>query len=133
MCEVNLVPLFRPDLGPPHARRIIVDSYSACLAEAGELRHLRDHTSGLRTDDYSFVELGHMLDEQGRVRGEATGLEKNEVTVLFVSFHSSWEKARAQYCITNSKSVGMGLMDSAISALVLRKAVESGIGGRVAF
>ena len=70
MREVDLAPLFAPASGTSTpCTRLIVDSRSACLAEAGELHHLfaeAGETVG-KQGERVLVELGELLDEDGRV------------------------------------------------------------------
>lgn len=115
MREVDLVPLFTPSFGTAApCTRLIVDSRSACLAEAGELHHLfaeAGETVG-KQGEKVLLELGDLLDEDGRV-GQSSLANAGE-TVVF-------------------KCVGLGVMDSAISALVLAHADKRGLGWTVGF
>ena len=79
MREVDLVPLFRPDEDGTVASRIIVDSKEACLAEAGELHHLRTTIPTFPLD--KIVELGSLLS-QVRREGTIAQTAEEEVTVL---------------------------------------------------
>ena len=84
MREVDLVPLFAPPSGTsPLCTRLIVDSRSACLAEAGELHHLfaeAGETVG-KQGERVLVELGELLDEDGSV-GRSSLADAGETVVL---------------------------------------------------
>lgn len=86
MREVDLVPLFNVSLARKSAqtRRIIVDSASACIAEAGELYHLRQCSKQYYSfkEGHSLVELGSLLDEQGHAQKDGFSDRVDDVTVL---------------------------------------------------
>jgi len=120
MREVELAPLFRErsaeqDAESAIASKIIVDSRSACLEEAGELYQLREdlpETFGQDGDSRERLsELGELVNAEGLV--EQGALQEGESCIF--------------------KCVGMGVMDSAISSLVLSRALEEKIGTRVDF
>ena len=82
MREVDLVPLFDHQSSRPRSTRIIVDSKSACLAEAGELYHLQEHLpQAFGEDDELLVELGSLVDREGRIKDGSQG-DEEEVVVL---------------------------------------------------
>lgn len=69
MREVNLLPLFSRSQAGSKTSRIIVDSKSACLAEAGELYHLREHDAEVFGEqDECLVELGSLVDSEGAAK-----------------------------------------------------------------
>lgn len=84
MREVDLVPLFAPSSGTSTpCTRLIVDSRSACLAEAGELHHLftkAGDTVG-KQGEKVLIELGELLDEDGCV-GRSSVANAGETIVL---------------------------------------------------
>lgn len=84
MREVDLLPLFdRSQRALGKSSRIIVDSRSACLAEAGELYHLREHLpSASGENEGLLVELGSLLDDEGQPVSDAVRSDQDEITVL---------------------------------------------------
>lgn len=81
MREVDLLPLFDGTAGTRKAKRIILDSKSACLAEAGELYHLREHLKD-RFEDIKLEELGALLDDKGKATQSTSHAEEDDITVL---------------------------------------------------
>lgn len=74
MQEMDLVPLFQSK----RLKRIIVDSRSACVAEAGEVQRLLKE-AGIPEDDEKWLpELGQLLNEAGSPSAETD----DDVTVL---------------------------------------------------
>jgi ornithine cyclodeaminase/alanine dehydrogenase-like protein (mu-crystallin family) len=102
------------------ARRVLVDSRSACALEAGELI-----AAGLAPGD--MVEVGELfLRERAPVHD---GKEKWE-------WAAEVDAARVAEVlgagdVTIFKSVGVGAQDVAISAAVVDRAIEMGIGTRI--
>lgn len=85
MREVDLVSLLDGKNGTPRAQRIIVDSESACRAEAGELYDVQRELPHLMNEGSSsccLVELGTLLDPRGNVKAAAMARSSDEVTVL---------------------------------------------------
>lgn len=88
----------------PHIPRILVDSRSACLAEAGEL-------IAAGTKSSSLVELGEVVTANGDVDEEALARAQLRGTKLSLF-----------------KCVGVGGMDVAVTDMIVRLAEEQGIG-----
>jgi hypothetical protein len=119
--HVILVGSFTPDMHEVSAEllrrttrtggvRVVVDSRSACLAEAGEFIE-----TGATAED--LIEVGELvrLKEDG-------GWEADE---------EKCREIRSGGAITVWKSVGVGVQDVAIAEYVVRKATELGTGVRV--
>lgn len=97
----------------PHIPTLLVDSASACLAEAGELISARVTRSQL-------VEVGALLDPAtGALRAEEATRE---------SLRGLRRGGRSLF-----KCVGVGGMDVAITKLVVEEAERRGLGTRVPF
>ncbi|KAJ6516779.1 hypothetical protein C8R47DRAFT_960882 [Mycena vitilis] len=93
---------------------LLVDSRSACLAEAGELI-----AAGI---------VGNQVVEIG----ELVAFNADGALVLDAASQSSLAKTRGTTGpVTVFKSVGVGLQDVAIACAVVEKAEELGIGSRV--
>lgn len=88
----------------PHIPRVLVDSRSACLAEAGELI-----AADIKSDH--IIELGDIVNSAGQVEEEA--LERAQLRATGYSLF---------------KCVGVGGMDVAITNLVVQIAQDRGIG-----
>lgn len=91
----------------PKIPTILVDSEVATLSEAGELI-----SSKITADN--IIELGEMIDESGAVLvGELFDIMKVRLRIGGMSLF---------------KCVGVGVMDSVVAELVLRRAIENDIG-----
>lgn len=78
---------------------VLVDSREACKAEAGELQG---------RDDGDMVEIGEVVDSATREDGVRRVVGSGDLTLF--------------------KSVGLGVQDVAISAVVLAEAERLGLG-----
>lgn len=84
--------------------RVVVDSFQACMEEAGDLViPIRD---GLISEDHIYAEIGEIA------AGAKTGRQKNDEITLF-------------------KSVGIAVQDVAAAAAVLENAKRLNLGSRI--
>lgn len=78
MQEIDLVPLFNDN----RLSKVIVDSRSACLAEAGELHRLKGQLPTLFQSEASLLpEVGQLLKSDGSLESASHNFE-GDVTVL---------------------------------------------------
>lgn len=84
--------------------KVVVDSYEACLKEAGEL--IIPIKEGVITKDHIHAELGEVI------AGIKTGRENDKEITLF-------------------KSVGLAIQDTATALIVYRKALENKLGREI--
>lgn len=112
--HLNLVGSYTPqmrEIDDDLVRRaglVLVDSREACLAEAGEII-----STGLTNAE--LVELGELVNSQGETE------------------HEKCQGVKDAGAVTIFKSVGVGIQDSAIVSLVVKRAEELGIGSRVSY
>lgn len=96
--------------------RVLVDSRSACSLEAGELIG-----AGLAPSD--MIEVGELLLRSAHAQNGKWTAEINAARVA---------EMLSGRDVTMFKSVGVGAQDVAISTAVMERAIEIGIGTRVA-
>ncbi|PWN53840.1 NAD(P)-binding protein [Violaceomyces palustris] len=105
---------------------LIVDSSAACSTEAGDLIK-----ASIPSED--CIELGDLISDDP----DATEVEvKGSLKVIRERFRSTKDdKARntSLRAISIFKSVGVGVQDVAITALVVEKAIQLGLGQNVNF
>ncbi|GAA6000021.1 hypothetical protein JCM10207_006016 [Rhodosporidiobolus poonsookiae] len=105
--------LISPSTKPtPAIPFVLVDSAHACLSESGELIAAGIYPS-------SIVEIGTLLDAEGRVKGD----EETQKKLATLRKHGK----------SLFKCVGVGGMDVAITRLVVEEAEKRGLGTKVDF
>jgi ornithine cyclodeaminase len=107
--HINAVGAYTPEMQEIPAEcgeraRVVVDSRSACLAEAGDL--IQPMRAGIINADHIHAELGEI------VLGRKEGRQSPEQVTLF-------------------KSVGVAVQDAAAAQLALRNAGQLGLGQQV--
>ncbi|MEW6406369.1 MAG: hypothetical protein AB1649_31685 [Chloroflexota bacterium] len=109
--HISAIGAYTPEMveAPPETVRrakVVVDSRSASLAEAGDL--IQPMQSGLITESHIFAELGEVIS------GKRPGRESDEEITLF-------------------KSVGIAVQDAMAAQLALRNAKAMALGQEVEF
>jgi ornithine cyclodeaminase len=109
--HISAIGAYTPEMveAPPETvkrAKVVVDSRSAALAEAGDL--IQPIQSGLITESHIFAELGEIL------AGKKPGRESNKEITFF-------------------KSVGVAVQDAMAAQLALKNAKEKGLGQEVEF
>jgi ornithine cyclodeaminase/alanine dehydrogenase-like protein (mu-crystallin family) len=119
--HVILVGSYKPEMAEVdstliHRSRVLVDSRTACGLEAGELIG-----AGLTPSD--TVEVGELLLRSAHTQGGRWTTEVNAARVAEVLSGGD---------VTIFKSVGVGAQDVAISIAVMERAMDMGVGTRIA-
>lgn len=116
---------FPPSLLQTHIRTVLVDSRSACLAEAGEII-----ASGV--DSTQMIELGELVDKSGSmVNGFESLRARLRNDEIWRGGEGRGERLREGMSLF--KCVGSGGMDVAITELIVTEAMERGMGTRVPY
>lgn len=120
---------FPPSLLLAHIPTILVDSRTACLAEAGEIIASKIPSSHL-------IELGELVDSAGETTGEYGRLDGTGVGGETVPGNLGWRsrlRAEGKGEMSLFKCVGVGGMDVAITELIVKEALAQGLGTRVPY